>query len=67
MNEIELKDIVIKHKMWLEGRDGGVRANLTRANLRRANLTGANLTSANLTGVNLTDANLTGVLSLIHI
>ena len=39
----QLKEILEKHKIWLEGGEGGSRANMSRANLRGANLRGANL------------------------
>ena len=65
MKGTELSEVLRLHKMWTEGTEGGMRANLTDANLTganltRANLRGANLTDANLTGANLTRANLTG-------
>jgi uncharacterized protein YjbI with pentapeptide repeats len=55
----ELKEIIELHQKWLNGEEGGVRANLTDTNLTCANLTYANLIYANLTGANLTGANLT--------
>jgi len=60
----ELKKILAKHKLWLDGK-GGTRANLegadlSGADLTDANLRGANLRGANLTGADLTDANLRG-------
>lgn len=55
-----LKEILKKHNEWICGQQGGVRANLTEADLREANLTGANLTRANLREANLAGANLTG-------
>jgi hypothetical protein len=69
-----ISEILELHRKWLNGIDGGKRAdliwaNLTGAdliwadlhgaNLHGANLTEANLTRANLTGANLTEANLT--------
>ena len=39
----ELKEILKKHRLWLEDEDGGERADLSRANLSRANLSGTNL------------------------
>ncbi len=65
MESNELKRILEKHLLWLNGKEGGERVNLTEAELTGANLSGADLTKANLTGVdlrwsNLTDANLTG-------
>ena len=53
MTKDELKVILEKHKLWLKGNKGGV-----RADLRDANLSGADLRGANLRGVNLFDANL---------
>ena len=55
----ELEVLLRKHKLWLENKEGGERADLTGANLKWADLTGANLTRANLTWANLTGANLT--------
>ena len=57
---MKIKDILEKHKMWVNDIFGGERANLTDANLRDANLTDANLRGANLTGADLRGANLTG-------
>lgn len=42
--------------MWLNGEEGGKRANFERANLKCANLGGANLSYANLEYANLEDA-----------
>ena len=53
-----LEIIVARHRKWIAGEDGGVRANLVRANLVRANLDGANLVRANLVRANLYGANL---------
>ena len=55
-----VKDILEKHKKWLNEEDGGERANLRGADLCGANLRGANLRDANLRGANLSDANLRG-------
>jgi len=55
-----INEILRKHKLFLEEKRNGERANLTGAFLRGANLTGANLRGANLTGANLTGANLRG-------
>ena len=57
MTPEELKEILKKHRLWLEG-EGGERADLTKADLTKADLSKANLTGANLTGANLTGANL---------
>ena len=71
----ELADILKKHKMWLNGEVGGIRADLygtdlygtdlyeadlSGADLRWANLCGADLRGADLRGANLSRANLSG-------
>ena len=56
----ELKEVLESHVKWLRGEDGGVRANLSGANLFRANLSGANLSGANLSAANLFKTNLSG-------
>jgi len=58
------KEILEMHKKWLDGDEGGERADLLDANLTRADLTNADLaraylTHANLRGAHLTRANLT--------
>ena len=53
-----IKDILEKHKKWLNAKDGGERANLSDADLSDANLRGANLSDANLSDANLRGANL---------
>ena len=57
MNE-KIKDILKKHKDWLEGESDGERANLQNADLRRANLRRADLRCANLRDANLRRADL---------
>lgn len=57
MNE-KIKDILKKHKDWLEGESDGERANLRGANLQNADLRGANLRGADLQGANLRGADL---------
>ena len=52
---MKIKDILEKHKMWVNDIFGGERADLRGANLRGANLTCANLTGANLRGADLED------------
>lgn len=51
MNANELKKILDLHIKWWNGEMGGIRADLSDANLRRANLSDANLSGANLSGV----------------
>ena len=68
--ELELKDILEKHSLWLREDPNGERANLygadlygadlRRANLCRADLSGANLRKADLSGAELRGANLSG-------
>ena len=58
MTKEELKVILDNHKLWLEGKEGGVRADpgladLYDANLKYANLYGADLEVTYLKGVNL--------------
>ena len=64
----ELKDILVKHKKWLEGKEGGEQANLSNtylsnmilafADLRHANLESACMVHTNLSHASLTNANL---------
>ena len=66
----KLAEILAKHKLWLNGEEGGVRANLRGANLsgadlRGANLSGADLSCADLSGANLSCANLSGAKELL--
>ena len=57
MGEDELKQILVDHKLWLDG-SGGKRANLVGARLDRARLVGANLDGAWLDRARLDGANL---------
>ena len=54
-----MKEKLELHKKWLNNGEGGVRLDLSGANLRGADLTDADLTDAGLTDADLTDANLT--------
>jgi len=56
----ELAEVLRLHKLWLNDKEGGERADLTSADLTEADLTSADLTRANLTRANLTRADLTG-------
>lgn len=70
ISQKELKDILAKHKKWLNSEDGGKRAelryvylqgfDLRHANLRNADLQGADLRHANLRHANLERAILQG-------
>ena len=53
-----LSEILRKHKLWLQGKDGGERANLRNANLEGADLEGADLRNANLRNANLEGADI---------
>jgi hypothetical protein len=46
----KLKEILEKHLLWINNKQGGERANLSGANLSGANLSGADLSGANLSG-----------------
>ena len=52
MTKKKLKEILEKHKLWIEGDPAGSVANLSGADLSGANLSGANLISA----INFIDA-----------
>ena len=54
--KMDITEALQRHKKWLDGAEGGERANLTGANLTGANLARANLTEAYLNGSNLTEA-----------
>ena len=56
----KLKEIIEKHKKWLDNEKDGEKANLQGADLRSANLRGADLWSANLRSANLQRADLQG-------
>ena len=58
MKQEELQKILDAHKKWINGEDGGVRANLSFADLRGANLKGADLNFADLRGADLRGADL---------
>nr|DAO27160.1 MAG TPA: pentapeptide repeat protein [Caudoviricetes sp.] len=60
MDNEKLKEILERHRKWLNDEDGGERADLRGANLRGANLRGADLREANLREADLYGANLYG-------
>ena len=60
MDNEKLKEILERHRKWLNNEDGGERAYLCEANLCGANLGGANLYGANLGGAYLYGAYLYG-------
>ena len=58
MEKKKLDEILKKHAVWLDNKDGGKRADLSDADLTGANLRCADLRGANLRGANLRCANL---------
>jgi hypothetical protein len=56
MDQQELDLILIDHKKWLNGVEGGCCADLSNADLRNADLVDADLKGANLRGANLSNA-----------
>ena len=60
MDNEKLKEILERHRKWLNNEDGGERADLCGANLCGADLCGANLYGADLCEANLCGANLCG-------
>jgi uncharacterized protein YjbI with pentapeptide repeats len=58
MDSSVIKEVLRRHKLWLNNEEGGVRANLHEANLSGADLHEANLYGADLRGANLHWANL---------
>ena len=61
MKQEELNGIMKQHKAWLDGKDGGERADLQGADLRGADLRGADLRHAILHDVDFRNAILQGV------
>ena len=54
----ELREVLRKHKLWLDKKEGGERADLSWSDLSWSDLSGANLSGANLRGADLSEANL---------
>lgn len=55
---MNIQEVLEKHSAWLNGEEGGQRADLRGADLQGADLEGANLQGANLWDVDLCGANL---------
>ena len=60
MTKKEFDEIIRKHEMWLEDKEGGEQAYLRRADLRNADLSGADLRRADLCVADIRGANLCG-------
>lgn len=60
MDKDTLREILIKHRLWLKGRSDGEMADLSDADLAGADLRLAELSEANLNMANLQGADLTG-------
>ena len=58
ISQEELSEILEKHKKWLNDKEGGKQADLSRAYLQNVNLRYADLRYANLSGSDLQKANL---------
>lgn len=58
MTKDELREILDKHKLWLENKVGGVQANLKDANLSGVDLKGMDLRWAYMVGADLSKADL---------
>lgn len=56
MTEQEIKVVLDKHKKWVNGEDGGERADLKREYLRGADMRGADLRRADMRGAYLSGA-----------
>ena len=54
----QLKEILAKHRSWVNNEDGGERADLSSADLRSADLSSADLSSADLRYAYLSSADL---------
>ena len=60
MNERELRQVLEQHVLWLEGKDGGRRADLREVNLRGTDFRDTNLRGADFMGADLRNADLGG-------
>ena len=60
MDKAQLKEILEKHRKYLNNEKDGVRADLSKANLSGINLIDADLSGAILNGTNLSGADLSG-------
>ena len=61
MTKEDLDKVLENHKLWIHGKEGGQRANLSGENIRCVNFSDVNLRCADLRDANLKGANLKGV------
>lgn len=60
MTKEDLDKVLENHKLWIHGKEGGQRANLSGENIRCVNFSDVNLRCADLRDADLRDANLKG-------
>jgi len=60
MIETDLSEVLKLYKLWLEGKEGGVRADISNTDLSGANLSNTDLSGANLRKADLRKADLSG-------
>lgn len=58
MTHEELNEVLRKHKLWLDDKEGGELANMQHANMQYADMRGTNLRNANMQHANMQDVNL---------
>lgn len=58
MTQEDLNEILAKHKLWLQGKDGGERANMQGADMRSADMRRANMQGADMRGTDMRHANI---------
>jgi uncharacterized protein YjbI with pentapeptide repeats len=60
INAEELKEIIRRHALWLDDKDGGVKADLSDCDLRGSDLSDCDLSDCDLSGSDLRGSNLRG-------
>ncbi len=60
VSQEELNELLRKHKLWLEGKEGGERLVIINYNLSGSNLRGSNLRGSDLSWSNLSESDLSG-------
>ena len=64
---MNLKEMLKKYKMWLNGKVDGERADLTCDDSSDVNLRDADISDVNLTCVNLKDVDLSNAVQIVNI